>query len=148
MSLEATIQENTNAIRELIAAIKTGVPTTAAQVAAVVTESKPTEKEPAAETASSAEKTEPAASTQPTVEAAAETAAQEKKAEPTGQAAPTRQNAADAVTKLARLKGRNAAVNALAKFDGATNLSDLKPEQYADLIAECTAACDAAAIEA
>lgn len=39
MSLEIAVQENTAAIRELIEAIKQGVPATQAQVAAVVTES-------------------------------------------------------------------------------------------------------------
>lgn len=139
MSLEATIQENTNAIRELIAAIKAGVPTTAAQVAAVVTEAKPTTaaKETTAKKTTPAEKAEPAP-TQPTAEAVA-AAAPEKKDEPSEQAAaPNYQATADAVTKLARTKGREAAVAVLTKF-GASKLPDVKPEQFAAVIAECEA---------
>lgn len=139
MSLEATIQENTDAIRELIAAIKAGVPTTAAQVAAVVTEAKP-EKTPAAKETTAkkttpAEKVEPAP-TQPIAEAVAD-AAPEKKDEPSEQAAaPTYQATADAVTKLAREKGRDAAIGVLSKF-GAAKLPDVKPEQFAAVIAAC-----------
>ena len=63
MSLEATIAENTAALRDLIAAIGKGIPTTHAQVAAVVAEAKPeaTAKKPdgAAQTA----ETKPTATT-------------------------------------------------------------------------------------
>jgi hypothetical protein len=153
MSLEATIQENTNAIRELIAAIKTGVPTTAAQVAAVVTEAKTTpcaghdaettKADAAKETAAketTAAATEAAASTQSTAEAVAD-AAPEKKADKSEASdksadAPTYQATADAVTKLARTKGREAAVAVLTKF-GARKLPDVKPEQFAAVIAAC-----------
>lgn len=138
MSLEATIQENTNAIRELIAAIQAGVPTTAAQVAAVVTEAaadKPAKEEAPAKKPTNAKKVEPAP-TQPTAEAVA-AAAPEQKGEPSAQAdAPTYQDTADAVTKLARTKGRDAAVAVLSKF-GADKLPDVKPEQFAAVIAAC-----------
>lgn len=141
MSLEATIQENTNAIRELIAAIKAGVPTTAAQVAAVVTEAKPTQaaKESTAKKTTPAEKAEPAP-TQPTAEAVAAAAPEKKKkAEPSEQVAtPNYQATADAVTELAREKGRDAAIAVLTKF-GASKLPDVKPEQFAAVIAECEA---------
>lgn len=50
--------------------------------------------------------------------------------------APTYQNASDAVTKLARTKGRDAAVAVLGKF-GAAKLPDVKPEQFAAIIAAC-----------
>jgi hypothetical protein len=155
MSLEATIQENTNAIRELIAAIKSGVPTTAAQVAAVVTEAKTTpcaghgaetakeegkakpEKETAAKNAAA---TEAAASTQSTAEAGAD-AAQEKKAdnsEASDKAAevPAYPSVVSAINKLAQGKGRDAAVAVLSKF-GVTRGPELKPEQYAAVIAAC-----------
>lgn len=46
MSLEIAIQENTSAIRELIAAIANGIPTTNAQVAAVVAETPTKAKAP------------------------------------------------------------------------------------------------------
>ena len=50
--------------------------------------------------------------------------------------APTYQDTADAVTKLARTKGRDAAVAVLSKF-GAGKLPDVKPEQFAAIIAAC-----------
>ncbi len=157
MSLEATIQENTNAIRELIAAIKSGVPTTAAQVAAVVTEAKTTpcaghdaetakeegkakpEKETAAKKTTAAA-TEAAASTQSTAEAGAG-AAQEKKAdnsEASDKAAevPAYPSVVSAINKLAQGKGRDAAVAVLSKF-GVTRGPELKPEQYAAVITAC-----------
>lgn len=74
-----------------------------------------------------------AASTQPTAET---TAAPEPKAEPSAASAdaPTYQDAAAAITKLSRAKGRDAAVAVLASF-GAAKLPDVKPEQFADVIA-------------
>jgi len=50
--------------------------------------------------------------------------------------APTYQDTADAVTKLARTKGRDAAVAVLSGF-GAGKLPDVKPEQFAAVIAAC-----------
>jgi hypothetical protein len=50
--------------------------------------------------------------------------------------APTYQDTADAVTKLARAKGRDAAVAVLARF-GAAKLPEVKPEQFAAVIAAC-----------
>ena len=50
--------------------------------------------------------------------------------------APTYQATADAVTKLAKAKGRDAAVAVLTKF-GAAKLPDVKPEQFAAIIAAC-----------
>lgn len=52
--------------------------------------------------------------------------------------APTYQATADAVTKLAREKGRDTAIAVLTKF-GASKLPDVKPEQFAAVIAECEA---------
>jgi membrane-bound ClpP family serine protease len=124
MSLELAITENTNAIRDLIAALGNGQHVTQAQVAAVVKEAKP-KAEKKQETA----KPE-AASTPTTVEPAA---APEPKAENSAQAA-TYNDAADAVTKLARTKGRDAAIAVLSKF-GAAKLPDVKPEDFAAVIA-------------
>lgn len=53
--------------------------------------------------------------------------------------APTYQATADAVTKLARAKGRDAAVAVLSKF-GAAKLPEVKPEDFAAVIAECEVA--------
>lgn len=123
MSLEATIQENTNAIRELIAAIKAGVPTTAAQVAAVVTEAKTT---PCAEQ-------KPEALTQMTASEAVQAldGIANRPAD-----APTYQAAASAMTKLARTKGREAAVAVLKQF-GVSKLPEVKPEDFAAFISAC-----------
>jgi hypothetical protein len=137
MSLEIAIQENTNAIHALIAAIGNGLSASPAQVAAVVAEAPATvKKETAAkkEVQKAAETVKPeAASTQPTAEA---TAAPEPKAEASEASAdaPTYQDAAAAITKLSRAKGRDAAVAVLASF-GAAKLPDVKPEQFADVIA-------------
>lgn len=140
MSLEVAIQENTNAIRALIAALAKGVPTTAAQVAAVVTEAKAEPKAEAraaaaTETAQATETAEqkPEALTQMTA-AEAEKALHGHANNPAD--APTYQATADAVTQLARTKGRDAAVAVLNEF-GAAKLPDVKPEQFAAIIAAC-----------
>lgn len=126
MSLELAITENTNAIRDLIAAISNGLHATPAQVAAVVKEAKPK-----AEKKQEAVKPE-AASTPTTAE---EPAALEAKAE-TSEAKPaaTYDDAAKAITSLAKAKGRDAAMAVLAKF-GAAKLPDVKPEDFAAVIA-------------
>ncbi|AAR97700.1 hypothetical protein ACLRAE_12450 [Bordetella bronchiseptica] len=157
MSLEAAIQENTSALRDLIAAIKAGVPTTAAQVAAVAAEAPAAQQEASTEKkprATSAKTTAATAPTPPTAEVGAADAP-ESKAENSapvqagdagqdaaaGDAAPTYQDTADAVTKLARVKGRDAAVAVLSKF-GAAKLPDVKPEQFADVLAACNQAME------
>jgi len=160
MTLEAAIQENTSALRELIAAIKSGVATTAAQVAAVVTEGKSepcgerggeTAKEESkakakGEKETAAKKT-PAApaitSTPPTAQAHAAQEKQSDTCEASDKAAqvPTYQDTAAAITKLARAKGRDAAVAVLSNL-GAAKLPDVKPAQYADVIAACNQALD------
>lgn len=94
------------------------------------------------------------APTPPTAEADAETAAPAKtaaapasstaasaEAQPqasTAADAPTAsyQDAATAITKLSRTKGRDVAVALLGKF-GAAKLPDVKPEQFAAVIAAC-----------
>jgi hypothetical protein len=134
MSLEIAIQENTAAIRELIAAISNGIPTTAQQVAAVVEEVKAeapvkTEKKAKAEKAE-APKVEQAATPEPKEEAA-----------PAADDAPevTYQDAAAAITALSKTKGRDAAVALLKKF-GASKLPEVKPEDFAAIVAEAQAA--------
>jgi hypothetical protein len=156
MSLETAIQENTNAIRELIAAIKSGVPTSAAQVAAVVeqgktetakTEKATNEKKSDAKTASS----QPGAKQQSEApKADAQGKVEEKKGDAgSGDDAPTYQEAAAAVTKLAAAKGKPAAIAVIGQFDKkegdgkATKLPDVKPEDYAAVIAACDKALEA-----
>lgn len=58
---------------------------------------------------------------------------------PAPEQAATYQDAAVAITNLARIKGRDAAVAVLAKFE-ASKLPDVKPEQFAAVIAAATAA--------
>ena len=144
MSLEATIAENTAALRDLIAAIGKGIPTTHAQVAAVVAEAKPEA------TAKKPDGAAPTAATPPIETTAAVESSQSVAAEtgmPAAQAAealnghanddvaaPTYQDAANAINAVAKAKGRAAAVAVLAAF-GAAKLPDVKPEQFADVIA-------------
>lgn len=119
MSLESTIAENTQALRDLIAALSKGIPTTAAQVEAVVTEAKVVEK--AVEQKTQPEETK---------------AVNQAETFPDGEGV-TYQDAAAAITKLSRTKGRDAAVALLSKF-GAAKLPDVKPEQFADVIEAAT----------
>lgn len=145
MSLEATIAENTAALRELISAIKAGVPTTAAQVAAVVEQApqQPTEtaeaRAPEAARPTTKAKNTPAAATAPAPQPSTAT-----DAGASTDAAPalTYQDAATAVTNLAKAKGRDTAVAVLGKF-GAAKLPDVKPEQFADVVKACKEAAEA-----
>lgn len=134
MSLEIAIQENTAAIRALIAAISNGIPTTAQQVAAVVEEVK-------AEAPAKAEKKiKPEKAEAPKVEQAA-TPEPKEEAAPAADDAPevTYQDAAAAITALSKTKGRDAAVALLKKF-GASKLPEVKPEDFAAIVAEAQAA--------
>lgn len=96
-------------------------------------------------------KTSPCAG--PAVETAKETAKTEVKDEPKAEAqaaattetaqatadAPTYQATADAVTKLARTKGRDAAVAVLNEF-GAAKLPDIQPNDFQKVIDACAEA--------
>ena len=121
MSLELAIQANTEALRDLITTLKAGIPTSAAQVAAVVAEAQPAKKE----------ETKPAAKTVAAEVLEHHQAQQAAAAE--SKPAPTYADAAAAITALSRAKGRDAAVEVLGKF-GATNLKEVKPEQFAEVI--------------
>lgn len=93
-----------------------------------------TEKKPSP--APKAEKETKPAATQATAEATAAPAQKADNSEATETKAPTYQDAANAVTALHKAKGRDAAVAVLAEF-GAAKLQDVKPEQFADVIAAC-----------
>ncbi len=138
MSLEQAITANTEAIRDLIAAISKGIPTTAEQVAAVVTEAKAEAKtEAKAEKKTKAEKVDKAETEAPKSDEAP-AATQEPKDEPAAAADEpvyTYQDAANAITAVSKAKGRDAAVALLAAFR-AKNLKEVKPEDYAALIAK------------
>lgn len=120
MSLEATIQENTQAIRELIAALAHGITPTAAQVAAVTGKPPAPEAKPKATPKAEAA---PAPTPEP---------APEPEAFP-GTTGYTYQDAAAAITKLSRTKGRDAAVALLYRFK-ASKLPDVQPDQFAEII--------------
>jgi hypothetical protein len=127
MSLEVAIQENTAAIRDLIAAMQ-GAPV----AAPVVTEPKAeapakTEKKAKAEKAETP-KVEAAATPEPKEEVAP--AADEGPEAP----AATYQDAAQAITALSKIKGRDAAVALLKKF-GASKLPEVKPEDFDAIVA-------------
>jgi hypothetical protein len=131
MSIEQALAENTAAIRALIETIKSGLPVTHAQIQAVADEGAAAEKAEKKTTAPKAEKK----TETPKAEAAEPSAATpEQKAEPAAAEAATYQDAASAITKLSRAKGRDAAVAVLQQF-GAAKLPDVKPEQFADVIA-------------
>lgn len=138
MSLEIALQENTAAIRELIAAISKGIPTTAQQVAAVVQEAQVEDKPAKAEKKAKAEKAEsakvePAVTQEPKADAAP-AADEEGPVEPEV----TYQDAAAAITQLSKVKGRDAAVALLKKF-GASKLPEVKPEDFAAIVADAKA---------
>ncbi len=118
MSLEVAIQENTAAIRELLAVIARGVPTGVAAVASQATVD-----------------TNGASSTQglrspPPAEAAAPAAAK-----PTAAESATYDDVKKAILKLSSAKGRDQVVSVLGQF-GAAKGPDLKPEQYAAFVAK------------
>ena len=123
MSLEIAIAENTNAIRELIAAIRACAPTTAAQVAAVVAEA------PEAETAKAKIPAKDPAKDPATAEVS--DAAEHGKTAATA----TYEDAKAAVLKISKEKGRDAAVAVLSAF-GVQKLPDLQPENYGALVAK------------
>lgn len=111
MSIEQALAENTSAIRELIAAIRAGVPTTAARVAAEVPD--------AAEHGKTA------------AQAVEALAGHANKPTPTA----TYEDAKAAVLKISKEKGRDAAVAVLSTF-GVQKLPDLQPENYGALVAK------------
>ena len=127
MSLEQAIQENTAAIRELIAALGKGAPSQAAAPAETATVEEPKAEKPAKEKKQQA----PAATPESKEEAAA--AADEP-------APVSYDDCAQSVTKLAKAKGRPAAVALLGQFDLKT-LQDAKDKP--ELLAQVKAAADA-----
>ena len=127
MSLEQAIQENTAAIRELIAALGKGAPSQAAAPAVTATVEEPKVEKPAKEKKQQA----PAAMPESKEEVAP--AADE-------QAPVSYDDCAQAVTKLAKTKGRPAAVALLGQFDLKT-LQDAKDKP--ELLAQVKAAADA-----
>ena len=138
MSIEQALAETTSAIRELIAAIRAGAPTTAAQVAAVVAEAPEAEtakakipaKDPAKDPAT-AEVSDAAEHGKTAAQAVEALAGHANKPTPTA----TYEDAKAAVLKISKEKGRDAAVAVLSAF-GVQKLPDLQPENYGALVAK------------
>ena len=115
--------------------------TTKKEAAKTEVKDEPKAEAQAAATSESAQATETAQAAEQKPEALTQMTAAEAEKALHGHAnnppdAPTYQATADAVTKLARTKGRDAAVAVLNEF-GAAKLPDVKPEQFAAIIAAC-----------
>ena len=123
MSLEAAIQENTSAIRALIATMTKGLPTTVEASSAVVAPPKAKKEKPPA-AVDHAGTTTPATPS-PAADAPAPGANYD--------------DVKNAIVKLSGLKGRDQVVAVLSQFEAAKG-PDLKPEQFADFIAQANAA--------
>ena len=137
MSLEAAIQENTNTMKELIAVWNKLAETTNARPIAdtAKVETKKQDVKPAAGQTTAAAKTEAAApaSTTSASGPAAQSAAQESQAS-TAATTITYDQVAKAITEGVK-SDRTKVVAALTKF-GAKKGPDLKPEQWAEFLAE------------
>lgn len=130
MSLEQVIADNTAAIRELIAALGAQAPkSTAAATAAKPAPTQPTAK---AEVAAAPAKTA-AASTPPAKSAATAAPASTAATKPQATALEYGPVGA-AITAFAAANGREATLTKLADF-GVKSGKELKPEQYADVLA-------------
>lgn len=140
--LETVIAENTVAIRDLIATIAKGLPTSAAQVAAVVDPApKETTKKQVKATvtnngASSTPETPPFASADAAAQGPAPVA--DSPSAP-GAVSVTYDDVKAAILKLSNVKGRDA-VLALLKPFGAAKGPELKPEQFAEFVTQANAA--------
>lgn len=121
---------NNNQLQAVLAAM---AEPTAEQTSVSVKKEAPKDK------ATNAKKQEVAATTQPTAEAAvadvqsekADNSEQSEKAE--GENPATYEDASKAIIALSKVKGRDAAVAVLEKFEAA-NLKEVKPEDYAAVI--------------
>jgi hypothetical protein len=132
MSLESVIAENTAAIRELIEAIKNGVPTTAAQVAAVATEAKADKPEKAkAEKKAEAPKREAEEQSAATPEQKAGDAAAEV----------TEADVKEVTIALGKAGKRDALVAKLEEY-GVPRATALPEEQWAEYVAWARAQLD------
>jgi hypothetical protein len=149
MSLEAVIQENTAALRELIAQLSKGIPTSAAQVAAVVEHSKVEEDTFVSDTVAAKKAADAAAATK--ADAAKKAAAAKKaKEEAEAAAAATQeskdddapaielQQVIDVTLALGKAGKRDKLVELLGEF-GAAKSSLLDPSDFASFHAKATA---------
>lgn len=133
--LEEVIKENTLAIRELIATIAKGVPTPAAQVAAVAAEAPKGQKAKATVATNGASSTQVGASPAAPADATAQKTAPAAAPTADGAASVTYEDVKAAILKLSQAKGREQVVAALTAF-GVAKGPELKPEQFAGFIAK------------
>lgn len=157
MSLETAIAENTSALRELLAVLQAGAPAIQPEAASTGKKSGAGRSSVQTQTASDSSANSSTGSTKADEpgkgadagnappDAAAQTAA-EPATSGTAQSAQTGdavtyQAAADAVTKLARTKGRDAAIGVLKSF-GVEKLPEVKADQYAAVVAACAKAME------
>lgn len=136
--LETAIQENTAAIRELIATIARGLPASAAQVAAVVAQAPQKTKQAQATVANNgASSTQEVTSSAPADAAAPEPSAAPAAPQPAAEASVSYDQVKTSILDLAKTKGRDAAMSLLAEFSAAKG-TDLKPDQFAPFLAKAT----------
>lgn len=134
MSLEIALQENTAAIRELISVILAGNGAPLAPAAETAPAKKPAAKVAKGQATDGQTNTNSAGS----APAAEEQVAKQDDAPVE---APTYEQVAEAIKNVAKGKGREVAVAILAQF-GVSKGPDLKPEQYADVLAVANAALE------
>lgn len=133
MSLETVIAENTAAIRDLIAALANGQPTSAAQVAAVVTEAKAETKAPATK------KAKPDPKPEVVEEAAEESAATpEQKVEDAAAAEITQDDITKVVIALGKAGKRAELIELLGAYEVSRG-SELHKNDYAGFHKRATA---------
>lgn len=147
MTLEAAIAENTAAVRELIAQLRSGTALQQPSAEEIDANIKALNaaQEAAAPKPTPAAKPAAPAPTPPTAEAPASAPsprANEPADPPSAEAhadAPDYAATARAINTLVKAKGRQAAVDVLASFKAST-LKDVQPAQYAAVIAACEGA--------
>lgn len=143
MTLEAAIAENTAAVRELIAQLRSGTAPVQPSVEEIDANIKALNaaQEAAAPKPTPAAKPAAPAPTPPTAEAPASAPsprANEPPSPPAAAEALDYATTAKAVNALVKASGRQAAVDVLASF-GAATLKDVQPAQYAAVVAACNA---------
>jgi len=144
MTLEAAIAENTAAVRELIAQLRSGTalqqPTAEAIDANIKALNAAQAQEAAAPKPTPAAKPAKPVPTPSTAEAPvpAQSPRGAEPADPPAAEALDYATTAKAVNALVKASGRQAAVDVLASF-GAATLKDVQPAQYAAVVAACNA---------
>ena len=135
MSLEQAIVDNTAAIHALIAALSN--PSAAVPTGGTIAQA-PVADNSASSTAEASSVAKPEAAAQPAKKKAADKPAAEATGFAPAAGSVTKPEAVEALKALAVAKGRDQVVAVLAQFKAA-KLDDVKPKDYAALIAACEA---------